>query len=355
MAVLSSILLLTACKLSGLVTGLDGTLIIQEINSGEIVELNKSGAFSFHYDFNKGDDYSVSIIQQPEGATNNCELSDGEGAYSSSSKINIECQPLIICTAQYEPVCALESVPIQCVTTPCEPVLLYKTFGNACGANAEGSKIVFDGECGELEGKPEIDIASCTEQYDPVCAIEVTPIVCLKAPCFPSRHYQTYSNTCYAKKAGSEVILKGKCELLENQTVNSIQMINFSVSSILRGDFVSINQVSKPKDDLLTFNVSYSGGCAAHNFILMGNTRFNESQEVSDDLIFIHSSNNDNCEAWITEEITFELSPLKKHYYKNIGKDAGSIELQITAPFSIPEGSKAPIITYSRTYTFDKQ
>jgi len=49
-----------------------------------------------------------------------------------------------ICTMEYAPVCGL--VQVQCVTTPCDPV--PQTFGNACGACAQGTVSSYTvGEC----------------------------------------------------------------------------------------------------------------------------------------------------------------------------------------------------------------
>jgi hypothetical protein len=49
-----------------------------------------------------------------------------------------------ICTADYSPVCGI--VEVQCVTTPCDPI--PQTFGNACGACAQGGAISYtEGSC----------------------------------------------------------------------------------------------------------------------------------------------------------------------------------------------------------------
>lgn len=41
----------------------------------------------------------------------------------------------ILCTMQYAPVCGY--TPIQCITTPCEPI--RQTYGNSCMAGAAGA------------------------------------------------------------------------------------------------------------------------------------------------------------------------------------------------------------------------
>jgi hypothetical protein len=64
------------------------------------------------------------------------------------SQKTITCSPdqkeAMMCAEVYQPVCA--SVQIQCVTTPCEPIL--KTFSNSCEACSEHSVTEYtEGEC----------------------------------------------------------------------------------------------------------------------------------------------------------------------------------------------------------------
>ena len=214
---ITSALILSACKLGGVVEGLEGTLIIQEQQSGETLELTESGPYQFKTEFDENHPYSVLIIQQPESNAKQCVIREGEGKYSKETQVNIHCQSVTMCTMEYAPVCALEGIPIQCITAPCDPLLVHKTYSNSCAANASGSEIVFEGICGDLEDKPE-QIA-CTREYDPVCAIDTTPIVCLHHACQPERTYQTFSNACTAKSVRAEIVSNAECGDLENQTV----------------------------------------------------------------------------------------------------------------------------------------
>ncbi len=52
------------------------------------------------------------------------------------------------------------------------------------------------------------DETFCTTQYDPVCG-EVQ-VQCIKAPCPPIK--ETFSNTCFAAKAGAFNVVPGECE-----------------------------------------------------------------------------------------------------------------------------------------------
>lgn len=57
----------------------------------------------------------------------------------------------MICTMQYDPVCAKRISATQCITSPC-PTHEYKTFGNACNASSAKAQMTFKGECQGLEG-----------------------------------------------------------------------------------------------------------------------------------------------------------------------------------------------------------
>jgi hypothetical protein len=76
----------------------------------------------------------------------NCEFSACPTATSTSSK-EITCtdkQRDMMCTEQYQPVCA--SYQVQCITTPCNPV--PKNYGNGCSACADKNVISYtEGQC----------------------------------------------------------------------------------------------------------------------------------------------------------------------------------------------------------------
>jgi len=80
----------------------------------------------------------------------------------------------------------------------------------------------------------------------------------------------------------------------------------------LKGDPLQINSVSVFGDNL-QISVSYSGGCKEHEFGLFAGRAFMKSNPVRSQLILAHNANNDSCEAWITETLSFNLQPLKKY------------------------------------------
>lgn len=81
--------------------------------------------------------------------------------------------------------------------------------------------------------------------------------------------------------------------------------------------------------DTLRVNVSYSGGCETHAFTLVAESRFLESFPVQLRVSIAHNANGDRCEALITEDYHFDLTPLKEAYQKGYRKDEGTIALRL--------------------------
>ena len=81
--------------------------------------------------------------------------------------------------------------------------------------------------------------------------------------------------------------------------------------------------------DTLTITVSFGGGCATHNFILVTAAAFMESDPVKLDAFLIHDDHDDPCEAYLTERLAFDLTPLRTLYEEAYGEDAGVVVLRI--------------------------
>ncbi|RKU15770.1 hypothetical protein C6501_06300 [Candidatus Poribacteria bacterium] len=82
-------------------------------------------------------------------------------------------------------------------------------------------------------------------------------------------------------------------------------------------------------DDTLTISVSYSGGCKKHEFTLIANNAFMESDPVQLGVSIVHNANNDPCEAYPTEEYHFDLTPIKTMYQEAYQQEAGTIILRL--------------------------
>ena len=83
------------------------------------------------------------------------------------------------------------------------------------------------------------------------------------------------------------------------------------------------------QDDTLRINVSYSGGCETHAFTLVAEQRFLESFPVQLRVSLAHNANSDMCEAWLTEDYHFDLTPIKEVYQKAYQTDEGTIVLRL--------------------------
>lgn len=80
-------------------------------------------------------------------------------------------------------------------------------------------------------------------------------------------------------------------------------------------------------DDTLRLVVSYSGGCEAHEFTLITSGMFLESSPVQLVISVAHNANDDPCEAFPTETITFDLTGIKTLYQEAYQQDQGTIIL----------------------------
>ena len=66
------------------------------------------------------------------------------------------------------------------------------------------------------------------------------------------------------------------------------------------------------EDDILKLNVSYSGGCKKHQFLLVEKKNFQRAKNIYEvHLQLLHNSNKDNCKKIVTERLFFNLLPLK--------------------------------------------
>ena len=83
------------------------------------------------------------------------------------------------------------------------------------------------------------------------------------------------------------------------------------------------------KDDILSVDVSYSGGCETHAFTLVAEEQFLESFPVQLRVSLAHNANSDTCEALITEHHHFDLTSIKEVYQKGYRTDEGTIVLRL--------------------------
>ena len=96
-------------------------------------------------------------------------------------------------------------------------------------------------------------------------------------------------------------------------------------------------------DDALTLAVSFSGGCARHDFTLVADSRFEASDPVRLVLFLAHDANGYTCEAYPTESYRFDLTPVRALYERTYGRGEGAVRLLLRGP----EPSRAALdLTY---------
>ena len=118
----------------------------------------------------------------------------------------------------------------------------------------------------------------------------------------------------------------------ENQTDLNSDIINIidynEYASLSTGDPYVIHTATIT-GNILVLEVQYSGGCAEHAFKLIAPDAFMESSPVQINLLLVHDSHGDNCEAWLTETLLFDLLPLKNVYEQYYPSSPEIIILQL--------------------------
>lgn len=66
--------------------------------------------------------------------------------------------------------------------------------------------------------------------------------------------------------------------------------------------------------DTLSLSVSFTGGCRDHRFELVAWSGWLESDPVQANLLLSHDGEDDPCEAEISRDLRFDLTPLREDY-----------------------------------------
>lgn len=294
-----------------------------------------------------------------------------------------------VCPANYEPVCAVEPINVQCLVAPC-PVGIYRTASNTCVAESQGWAIDSEGECGELEGQHLYDDPmACTKEYRPVCAAVVSTEPCGSVPC-PSREHKTFGNQCEADSAKAFVLSDAECGKLEGTPVegplpgactlqydpvcgkvdknivcvtapcpshayetfgNQCGAQMALANTVFEGECgdleglvtdgeppvvidenfpavqksVSVTEASIV-DDVLIVTLGYSG-CQEQHFELYFSPAFLESNPVQASSLF-KPLVEDACEAYFTTQFRYDLLPLKHAWQQAYQAKTGEIILR---------------------------
>jgi len=109
----------------------------------------------------------------------------------------------------------------------------------------------------------------------------------------------------------------------------------------------NLNEVTV-KNDVLTLNVSYGGGCQEHEFELyMTPPTFMESNPVQANIYLRHDGNGDTCEAYLTEDVSFDISKIAENYRDAYQSRAGVVLLNVYKYYEDNPGERIQV-----SYTF---
>ena len=79
----------------------------------------------------------------------------------------------------------------------------------------------------------------------------------------------------------------------------------------------------------LTATVTYGGGCSPHRMDLVAWGAWMESEPVQINALITHDDGDDICDALVTEERVFDLSPLARAYTEAYGPVSGPIRVNL--------------------------
>lgn len=112
------------------------------------------------------------------------------------------------------------------------------------------------------------------------------------------------------------------CGLSDGCDISDISYI----SEMCGGDSYVLND-AWANGDILTLDVSYSGGCEPHEFTLVVSDSFVNAEPVELHAVLAHDANNDSCEAFLTEKYIFDLNVIKTLYQDRYRQNAGTVVL----------------------------
>ena len=104
-----------------------------------------------------------------------------------------------------------------------------------------------------------------------------------------------------------------------------------------RRDALAISGV-RVEDGTLVVDVSYAGGCAAHDVDAVAYTGWMESNPVQVGVALAHDAHGDLCKALIQRTLRFDLEPLRVAYAKAYGEGAATLVLRVEPAAGAPGG-----------------
>ena len=129
------------------------------------------------------------------------------------------------------------------------------------------------------------------------------------------------------------------CDHINNQSIDKTDEVGDDIGNIGNtviaatpeawGTDAYVINTATIEGDTLQIDVSYTGGCETHAFTLVAEPMFLESFPVQLRVSLAHNANSDTCEASITEDHQFDLTPIKEVYQKGYRTETGTIVLRL--------------------------
>ncbi len=121
-------------------------------------------------------------------------------------------------------------------------------------------------------------------------------------------------------------LLKVKPSIADSDIDGHVLIIDANPIDLLK-DKYSIDS-AKIEDDIITLSVAYGGGCKTHYFFAYFHSFIYKSNPPQMDLYLHHFGNDDFCEAYIHQELRFDLAPLAE-FYKSYDPDGGDLIIRL--------------------------
>jgi hypothetical protein len=86
------------------------------------------------------------------------------------------------------------------------------------------------------------------------------------------------------------------------------------------------------RGDSLHLTLRYGGGCGKHRFGLLFGSAFLESFPVQVHARVAHDAGGDMCDALLSSDVAFDLTPLKRHYRTSYGPGGATIIIRLSGP-----------------------
>lgn len=93
-------------------------------------------------------------------------------------------------------------------------------------------------------------------------------------------------------------------------------------------DPYTVNSVTL-SGDVVSVDVSYGGGCETHDWDRCWDGMFAESYPVQATVTLGHDGHDDACDAWISETIEIDLTPLREAYLSAYGVEHDTMTVHV--------------------------